>query len=88
MHSLCLYVLMSRYRADGVWLDGDGPDNGAYECSGSHNYNTLLPPYPALKTPAEIAKFCAGEALVTAAADEWLIANKGYNCAHTTYLQL
>jgi hypothetical protein len=40
-----------------------------------------------LKTPAEIAKFCAGEALVTAAADEWLIANKGYNCAHPTYLQ-
>lgn len=21
--------------ADGVWIDGDGPDNGAYQCSGS-----------------------------------------------------
>jgi hypothetical protein len=22
--------------ADGVWLDGDGPDNGAWMCSGSY----------------------------------------------------
>ena len=67
-----------------MWLDGDGPDNGAYECSGSHNFAKLIPPYPALKTPTEIASFCAGEALVAAAADEWLIANKGYNCTRPT----
>ena len=33
--------------ADGVWLDGDGPDNGCYQCSGSYSWGNLPAPYPA-----------------------------------------
>lgn len=67
--------------ADGAWIDGDGPDNGAWMCSGSYNYNNLPAPYPALN-PDDITAFCTGEANVTKTAQEWLIANKGYdyNC--------
>jgi len=67
--------------ADGVWLDGDGPDNGAWMCSGNWNYDNIPKPYPALN-PTEIASFCDGESKVAVAAQKWLIANGGYeyNC--------
>ena len=62
----------------------DGPDNGAWMCSGSYDYaptNKLPPPYPAL-LGAEIDAFCAGEAVVAAAAQRLLISRGGfeYNC--------
>ena len=62
--------------ADGVWLDGDGPDNGSYGCSGNYDYAHLPPPYPALNE-SEIAAFCDGEHAVQTAAHEWLFANGG-----------
>jgi len=67
--------------ADGAWIDGDGPDNGAYMCSGNWNYDNLPKPYPAL-TPDEIAVFCDGENKVSEAAQKWLLSNGGfeYNC--------
>jgi len=67
--------------ADGAWIDGDGPDNGAYQCSGNFEFSKLPKPYPALNAE-EVDAFCKGEALVVDAAQRWLIANKGfdYNC--------
>lgn len=67
--------------ADGAWIDGDGPDNGAWMCSGSYDHDSLPAPYPALNV-TEIASFCAGEAAAVVAAQQWLIANGGfdYNC--------
>ncbi len=67
--------------ADGSWTDGDGPDNGAWACSGSYDRAGLIPPYPALDVN-ETAAFTAGAALVLAEAQQWLIANGGYeyNC--------
>jgi len=62
--------------ADGVWLDGDGPDNGAWGCSGSYDFAHLPPPYPPLNASA-IAAFCDGEHAVQAAAHAWLFANGG-----------
>ena len=61
---------------DGVWLDGDGPDNGAYQCSGSYDFGKLPAPYPALDEP-EIDAFCVGENLVQEAAHDFLFANGG-----------
>ena len=61
---------------DGVWLDGDGPDNGAYQCSGSYSWGKLPAPYPALDAD-EVDAFCVGENLVQAAAHEWLFTNGG-----------
>jgi hypothetical protein len=62
--------------ADGVWLDGDGPDNGAYQCSGSYDWNKLPAPYPALNA-TEVDAFCVGENEVQATAHAWLFANGG-----------
>lgn len=61
--------------------DGDGPDNGAWACSGTYDRPGLIPPYPALNV-SETAAFAAGAALVLAQAQAWLIANGGYeyNC--------
>ena len=63
---------------DGIWLDGDGPDNGAWACSGSYDWKNLKPPYPALNS-SETDAFCVGENLVQQAAHEWLIANGGFD---------
>jgi hypothetical protein len=63
---------------DGAWIDSDGPDNGAYECSGTHAYGSLKYPYPALNITSEIEAFCKGENAVVTAAQKYLIANKGY----------
>jgi len=71
--------------ADGTWLDGDGPDNGAWMCSGSYDYAHLIPPYPALND-TQIAAFCAGEDAVVLASIEWLIANGGYDYNCFTFL--
>lgn len=67
--------------ADGSWTDGDGPDNGAWACSGSWDRAGLLPPYPALSVN-ETAAFQAGAALMLAEAQAWLLAHGGYeyNC--------
>lgn len=71
---------------DGVWLDGDGPDNGAYQCSGSYDFGHLPPPYPALNE-TEIDDFCAGEVLMWTAAHEWIYANGGVDAqACFTYI--
>lgn len=56
---------------DGVWLDGDGPDNGAYQCSGSYSWGNLPAPYPALNS-SEVDAFCAGEVLMWEAAHSFL----------------
>ena len=61
---------------DGVWLDGDGPDNGAYQCSGSYDFGKLPAPYPALDEP-EIDAFCVGENLVQEAVHNFMFANGG-----------
>jgi len=63
--------------ADGVWLDGDGPDNGCYQCSGSYSWGNLPAPYPA-QNASEVDAFCAGETLMWAAAHAWLYANGGH----------
>ena len=62
--------------ADGIWIDGDGPDNGAYECAGNYDFNNLKPPYPA-NNESEVDQFCAGEHDAVASAHEWLYANNG-----------
>jgi len=61
---------------DGVWLDGDGPDNGGWMCSGSYDYEALPKPYPPLND-TEIDAFCVGENAVQEAAHDWLFANGG-----------
>lgn len=61
---------------DGVWLDGDGPDNGAYQCSGSYDFGKLPAPYPALNEP-EIDAFCVGENLVQESVHNFMFANGG-----------
>lgn len=75
---------------DGVWLDGDGPDNGGWACSGSYDYyptNKLPAPYPPIDAPA-IAAFCAGENAAQAAAHDFLFANGGMDAqACWTYIQ-
>ena len=67
--------------ADGVWLDGDGPDNGAWMCSGSYDYfptNKLPAPYPPLNDSA-IDAFCEGEAAVVNATNEYVLSRGGFN---------
>jgi hypothetical protein len=61
----------------GAWIDGDGPTNGAWMCSGSYDWGNLPTPYPALNETG-VAAFCAGEGQVVQAANEWLISNGGY----------
>jgi hypothetical protein len=58
-----------------------GPDNGAYQCSGSYKFGDLPEPYPALNA-TEVAAFCDGEKAVVEASQRWLIDNGGYdyNC--------
>lgn len=50
-------------------------------CSGSYQWGQLPAPYPALNS-TEVDSFCVGEINVTSSAQEWLIANGGfdYNC--------
>lgn len=61
--------------ADGIWLDGIGPDNGAYMCSGvccgygSHNSPLLQP---------EIDAHCKAQATATTAVQRYLIQRGGW----------
>jgi len=64
--------------ADGAWIDGDGPDNGAYQCAGNYDFDKLTPPYPA-NDADEVAAFCAGEQAAVAAAHVWQYANGGHD---------
>jgi hypothetical protein len=60
---------------DGIWLDGIGPDNGAYMCSGTCcGYGASNSP---LVQP-EIDAHCDGQAAATTKAQAWLIANGGW----------
>ena len=70
--------------ADGSWIDGDGPDNGAYQCAGNYDFDKLPPPYPA-NNASEVVEFCAGEHDAVAAAHKWLYENNGFDpqaCVH------
>lgn len=61
--------------ADGIWLDGIGPDNGAYMCAG------VCCGYGATNSPLlqpEIDSHCEGQAAATTMAQKWLIANGGW----------
>lgn len=62
--------------ADGAWIDGDGPDNGAYQCAGNYDFQNLPPPYPA-NNASEVTAFCAGEHDAVEAAHTFLYANGG-----------
>ena len=55
--------------------------DGAWACSGTYDRSGLQPPYPALNV-SETAAFQVGAALMLAEAQQWLIANGGYeyNC--------
>lgn len=64
--------------ADGAWIDGDGPDNGAYQCAGNYDFEKLSPPYPA-NDADEVAAFCAGERAAVGAAHIWQYANGGHD---------
>ena len=72
--------------ADGAWLDGDGPGNGAWACSGTYNRANLPAPYPALNV-SETAAFVAGAARAAAAAQAHLIAHGGYEYGCMDFVQ-
>lgn len=61
--------------ADGIWLDGIGPDNGAYMCGG------VCCGYGATNSPldqAEIDSHCKGQTDATTKVQKYLIANGGW----------
>jgi hypothetical protein len=60
---------------DGIWLDGIGPDNGAYMCSG------VCCGYGAQNSPLsqpEIDAHCKAQAEATTAVQKYLIQNQGW----------
>lgn len=64
-----------RIHGDGIWLDGIGPDNGAYMCSGvCCGYGASNSPV----TQPEIDSHCAAQAAATTQLQRWLIANGGW----------
>lgn len=61
--------------ADGIWLDGIGPDNGGYMCAG------VCCGYDATNSPLdqqEIDSHCKGQADATTKVQKYLIANGGW----------
>jgi hypothetical protein len=61
--------------ADGVWLDGIGPDNGAYMCSGECcGYGAHNSPH----NQEEIAAQCAGMLNASTAVEEYLVQHEAY----------
>eukprot|EP00656_Telonema_subtile_P029299 TRINITY_DN32447_c0_g1_i3.p1 TRINITY_DN32447_c0_g1~~TRINITY_DN32447_c0_g1_i3.p1 ORF type:complete len:341 (+),score=81.41 TRINITY_DN32447_c0_g1_i3:141-1163(+) len=68
-------VAPAMIHADGIWLDGIGPDNGAYMCSGvccgygAHNSPLLQP---------EIDAHCDAQAAATTQVQQWLIGMGGW----------
>ena len=74
---------------DGAWLDGDGPDNGAWMCTaGTHGNlrNNSKNGYTKISAlnDSEAQAYTTAKLLVTSQAREWLIAQKGfeYTCFH------
>eukprot|EP00947_MAST-08B_sp_MAST-8B-sp1_P001235 g1235.t1 len=68
-------VKPSMVHADGIWLDGIGPDNGAYMCSG------VCCGFGAHNSPLnqqEIDDHCDAQAAATTRAQQWLITNGGW----------
>jgi hypothetical protein len=69
--------------ADGAWIDGDGPDNGAWMCSGGtgprHKTEGNCPATGCALTWAENTAFQYAERLVVHASHEWLLARGGYD---------
>lgn len=68
-------VAPSLVHGDGIWLDGIGPDNGAYMCSG------VCCGYGASNSPlvqAEITDHCVKQAEATTAVQKYLIKNGGW----------
>jgi len=68
-------VAPSLVHADGIWLDGIGPDNGAYMCSG------VCCGYGAHNSPlsqSEIDAHCEAQAAATTQAQQHLIQNGGW----------
>ena len=70
--------------ADGVWLDGIGPDNGAYMCGG------VCCGFGASNSPhnqQEIDAHCDGMRAATTAAQQYLVAHGGHELMKcTTFL--
>lgn len=60
--------------ADGIWLDGIGPDNGGYMCGG------VCCGYGAENSPlvqSEIEAHCEGQTAATTKVQKYLIAHGG-----------
>ena len=58
--------------ADGAWLDGNGPDNGAYMCAGiCCGFNASNSPH----SQSQVDDFCAGELETAIASHKYLIEN-------------
>ena len=68
---------------DGVWLDGNGPDNGAYMCSG---ICCGFGPENSPQNETEIEAFCDGNHAAAAAAREYMSPRGGFDIQGcTTY---
>ena len=68
-------IAPSLVHADGIWLDGIGPDNGAYMCSG------VCCGYGAENSPlvqSEIDAHCKAQTEATTQVQKYLIANGGW----------
>ena len=68
-------IAPSVVHADGIWLDGIGPDNGAYMCSG------VCCGYGAENSPLvqnEIDAHCKAQTEATTQVQKYLIANGGW----------
>lgn len=69
-------ILRSLDAADGVWLDGNGYDNGAWMCAGtSGGFDGTNSP----QSSQEIVAWLAAEAAVASAARQQLIAKGGFD---------
>ena len=73
---------------DGAWLDGDGPDTGAWMCTaGTHGNlrNKSKNGYTKISAlnDSEAQAYATAKILVTSQAREWLLAHKGFE--HTCF---
>ena len=70
--------------ADGTWLDGNRPDNGAYMCGG------ICCKFDATNSPqnqSQIDDWCAGEQATAVAAHKLIIEGGGYEYNCMTFLE-
>ena len=69
--------------ADGAWIDGDGPDNGAWMCSGGtgprHKTLGYCPPTGCALNYSENVAFQNAEMRVLALAHDYLLAHGGFD---------